>query len=67
MKGDETITKDLSSHKWLYKVGLDGWNSEFFSEDSSTNWESQELPTNRMLTWYKVIDLTFLKYRFELV
>ncbi|QCD80206.1 beta-galactosidase [Vigna unguiculata] len=52
-KGDETITKDLSSHKWLYKVGLNGWNHKFFSEDSPTNWESQQLPTNRMLTWYK--------------
>ncbi|KAG2398781.1 Beta-galactosidase 15 [Vigna angularis] len=53
VKDDEMITKDLSSHKWLYKVGLNGWNHEFFSEDLSTNWESQQLPTNRMLTWYK--------------
>ncbi|KAK7388278.1 hypothetical protein VNO78_23091 [Psophocarpus tetragonolobus] len=57
VKGDETIVKDLSSHKWLYKVGLHGWDQEFFSEDSHyashDKWESERLPTNRMLTWYK--------------
>ncbi|RDX58412.1 hypothetical protein CR513_62274, partial [Mucuna pruriens] len=57
VKGDETIIKDLSSHKWSYKVGLHGWDQKFFSEDSPysshTKWESEKLPTNRMLTWYK--------------
>ncbi|XP_027331397.1 beta-galactosidase 7-like [Abrus precatorius] len=57
VKGDETIIKDLSSHKWLYKVGLNGWDNKFYSEDSPfaspNQWESEELPTNRMLTWYK--------------
>ncbi|KAL2327302.1 hypothetical protein Fmac_020729 [Flemingia macrophylla] len=56
-KGDETIVKDISSHKWTYKVGLHGWENEFFSEDSSyasaSNWESDQLPINRKLTWYK--------------
>ena len=58
-KGDETIIKDISSHKWSYKVGLHGWDHKFFSEDSlfasPSKWESEELPTNRMVTWYKVI------------
>ncbi|XP_039686051.1 beta-galactosidase 7 [Medicago truncatula] len=56
-KGDETIIKDLSSHKWTYKVGLHGWENKFFSQDtffaSSSKWESNELPINKMLTWYK--------------
>ncbi|XLT11934.1 hypothetical protein HN51_057624 [Arachis hypogaea] len=56
-KGDETIIKDISQHKWLYKVGLNGWDHKFFSSDSlfasPSKWESQSLPTNRMLTWYK--------------
>ncbi|RDY03088.1 hypothetical protein CR513_13361, partial [Mucuna pruriens] len=56
-KGDETIVKDLSSHKWSYKVGLNGWDNKFFSEDSlyasASKWESENLPINRMFTWYK--------------
>jgi hypothetical protein len=57
-KGDETIIKDLSSHKWTYKVGLHGWENKFFNQDSlfasSSKWESDQLPINKMLTWYKV-------------
>ncbi|KAK7363330.1 hypothetical protein VNO77_05469 [Canavalia gladiata] len=56
VKDDETIIKDLSSHKWLYKVGFQGWDNKLFNEDSlnaSIKWESKELPINRMLTWYK--------------
>ncbi|KAK7304013.1 hypothetical protein RJT34_14999 [Clitoria ternatea] len=56
-KGDETIIKDLSKHKWSYKVGLHGWDNKFFSPDSfyasPSKWESEQLPINRMLTWYK--------------
>ncbi|KAK7291786.1 hypothetical protein RIF29_07206 [Crotalaria pallida] len=56
-KGDETIIKDLSAHKWMNKVGLHGWHNEYFSEDSifapPSKWESEDLPSNRMLTWYK--------------
>ncbi|KAL3532723.1 hypothetical protein ACH5RR_006244 [Cinchona calisaya] len=52
--GDESITKDLSAHKWSYKVGLNGLGKKFFSSsDSSSEWQSQNLPFNRMLTWYK--------------
>jgi len=57
-KGDETIIKDLSAHNWSYKVGLDGWDNKFFSQDSffasSSKWESDQLPIKKMLTWYKV-------------
>ncbi|KAK7265465.1 hypothetical protein RJT34_33085 [Clitoria ternatea] len=56
VKGDETILKDLSNHKWLYKVGLRGWDDKFFSEGSPSaqnKWESEKLPTNRIFTWYK--------------
>ncbi|KAJ1439952.1 Glycoside hydrolase, family 35 [Sesbania bispinosa] len=56
-KDDETIIKDLSSHKWTYKVGLHGWDNRFFSEDSlfasASKWESDQLPINKMFTWYK--------------
>ncbi|KAG5101536.1 hypothetical protein JHK84_046505 [Glycine max] len=57
VKGEETIIKNLSSHKWSYKIGLHGWDHKLFSDDSpfaaQSKWESEKLPTNRMLTWYK--------------
>ncbi|XP_054819914.1 beta-galactosidase 15-like [Prosopis cineraria] len=54
-KGDETIIKDLTSHKWFHRIGLDGWDKKFFSEESSSSakWASDQLPTNRSFTWYK--------------
>lgn len=52
---DETITKDLSTHKWTYKVGLHGLETQVYSPDSksASKWKSTALPTNRMMTWYK--------------
>ncbi|KAF7801334.1 beta-galactosidase 15-like [Senna tora] len=52
-KGDETIIKDLSSHKWSYKIGLDGWKNNLFNENSTSKWVSHQLPTNKSFTWYK--------------
>ncbi|XP_075475335.1 beta-galactosidase 15-like [Primulina tabacum] len=54
-KGDETIIKDLSSHKWSYKIGLKGLDDKLFKADpkSDSQWQSTDLPVNRMLTWYK--------------
>ncbi|XLU26809.1 hypothetical protein S245_062875, partial [Arachis hypogaea] len=51
-KGDETIIKYISQHKWLYTVGFHGGDHKFFSSDSlfasPSKWESQSLPTNRI-------------------
>ncbi|KAB1201441.1 Beta-galactosidase [Morella rubra] len=54
-KGDETIIKDLSAHKWAYKVGLNGFQNRLYSSDSSlvSKWQAQQLPINRRMTWYK--------------
>ena len=52
--GDETVIKDLSAHKWSYKVGLHGLTNKLFSSEKATKWSSENLPVNRMLTWYKV-------------
>ncbi|KAI3410865.1 Beta-galactosidase [Psidium guajava] len=56
-KGDERVIKDLSGHLWSYKVGLHGINHKLFSVNSdsasASNWQSQDLPTNRTMTWYK--------------
>ncbi|VFQ63388.1 unnamed protein product [Cuscuta campestris] len=53
--GDETITKDLSSHKWSYKVGLHGESLKLFSNESrfASQWQSENLPVNTKMTWYK--------------
>ncbi|CAA3017871.1 beta-galactosidase 15-like [Olea europaea subsp. europaea] len=54
-KGDETIIKDLSLHKWSYKAGLHGLDNKIYSSDSkfASQWNTENLPINRMLTWYK--------------
>ncbi|KAF3439717.1 hypothetical protein FNV43_RR17995 [Rhamnella rubrinervis] len=54
-KDDEQIIKDLSAHKWTYKVGLQGLEHKYYSLDSAfaTKWVAKELPINRMMTWYK--------------
>lgn len=54
-KGDTRIVKDLSGHKWSYKVGLDGMENHKLSSGSNnnTNWLSEALPVNRKMTWYK--------------
>lgn len=55
--GDETIIKDLSSHKWTYKVGLYGLDDKKFynakAANSERGWSSKNVPLNRRMTWYK--------------
>ncbi|CDP03052.1 unnamed protein product [Coffea canephora] len=51
--GDETIIKDLSHHKWSYKVGLHGLSKKIFKSSDPSLWQSQDLPVNRRMTWYK--------------
>lgn len=54
-KGDERIIKDLSSHKWRYKVNLNGIEKKLYSGNSkSSKWLSEDLPLNKRMTWYKV-------------
>nr|GMC54665.1 beta-galactosidase 15-like [Ipomoea batatas] len=47
--GDETISKNLGSHKWSYKVGLHGEENKLFSSNknsrSNSQWLSDNLPT----------------------
>ncbi|OVA11463.1 D-galactoside/L-rhamnose binding SUEL lectin domain [Macleaya cordata] len=54
-KGDEQIVKDLSSHNWVYKVGLHGEEKKIYSVESphASKWYSEDLPANRRMTWYK--------------
>ncbi|KAI4371826.1 hypothetical protein MLD38_010139 [Melastoma candidum] len=53
-KGDETVVKDLSSSTWSYKVGLNGMDNKLFNPENTLSlWQSEELPINRKLTWYK--------------
>ncbi|KAI4379584.1 hypothetical protein MLD38_005862 [Melastoma candidum] len=54
-KGDETTLKDLSAHPWSYKIGLHGFDKQLYSvnSDLSSSWRSDQLPVNKMMTWYK--------------
>lgn len=54
-KGDERIAKNLSANKWSYKIDLNGLDNQLYSLDSShaSKWQEGDLPTNRMMTWYK--------------
>ncbi|KAG8380475.1 hypothetical protein BUALT_Bualt06G0019200 [Buddleja alternifolia] len=54
--GDESIIKDLSKHTWTYKVGLDGLDVQdklFDDNKFASQWRSEDLPINKMFTWYK--------------
>ncbi|KAI3802823.1 hypothetical protein L1987_30966 [Smallanthus sonchifolius] len=53
-KGNQRVIKDLSSHKWSYKAGLnsiDRYNK--LLNVNSSDWQSNKLPTQRKMTWYK--------------
>lgn len=56
-QGDETVTKNLSSHKWTYKVGLHGIDDKKFYNAKAANstgaWSAENVPSNRRMTWYK--------------
>ncbi|KAI3996224.1 hypothetical protein MKX01_026692 [Papaver californicum] len=54
-KNDELIIKDLSTKKWIYKVGLHGEDSNLHSVESpsSSKWFTEKIPSNKMMTWYK--------------
>lgn len=56
-KGDDIMVKDLSHHKWTYKVGLDGMSNQFFSANTKAalQWNTENLPIQRRMTWYKVL------------
>lgn len=55
--GDNTIIKDLSTHKWTYDNGLHGLRNAFFSDSSllssSSEWTWESLPVFRNMTWYQ--------------
>ncbi|XP_042047880.1 beta-galactosidase 15-like [Salvia splendens] len=51
-RDDETITKDLSGHKWSYTTGLQGFDKKLFNPTSTIS-RSNDLPINRSMTWYK--------------
>ncbi|KAL5705655.1 hypothetical protein ACHQM5_023930 [Ranunculus cassubicifolius] len=54
--GDVSVTKDLSSNLWFYKVGLNGETKKFYDVNTrnfNNKWSEQSVPMNRAMTWYK--------------
>ncbi|CAD5194786.1 unnamed protein product [Musa acuminata subsp. malaccensis] len=51
--GKEKI--DLTKNKWSYKIGLNGEMSKIYLPSAShgLNWNSDRLPINKSMTWYK--------------
>lgn len=64
-KGDESVVKDISHHKWSYKVGLDGLTHQLFNADTKAapQWSTENLPIHRRMTWYKVFLLIMISKR----
>ncbi|KAI4357584.1 hypothetical protein L6164_001523 [Bauhinia variegata] len=52
---NETITKDLSTNKWIYKTGLQGERYEFYNplKIQKEEWIGDDLPSNKSFVWYK--------------
>ncbi|KAL5705289.1 hypothetical protein ACHQM5_023614 [Ranunculus cassubicifolius] len=54
--GDVSMTKDLSSNLWSYKVGLNGEIKKFYDVNArnfNSKWSQESVPMNRAMTWYK--------------
>ncbi|XP_068666341.1 beta-galactosidase 7-like [Aristolochia californica] len=50
---DGKVVKDLSKSQWTYKVGLDGEDQQLHSDVSEHKWQSENLPVNKMMIWYR--------------
>ncbi|KMZ60479.1 Beta-galactosidase, family GH35 [Zostera marina] len=57
--GNDNSTKNLSSNKWSYKIGLNGEEKEFYSssgiDQDGKSWQSNEIPVKKPFTWYTTI------------
>ncbi|KAJ7976028.1 Beta-galactosidase [Quillaja saponaria] len=51
--GNEVVTRDLSSNKWFYKIGLHGEQLQLYNTHHKWKWYIHQLPTNRLFVWYK--------------
>ncbi|XP_058109027.1 beta-galactosidase 15-like [Magnolia sinica] len=53
--GNGNVSKDLSASQWSYKIGLNGYAQEVYSENPKHDpkWTTEALPLNRRMTWYK--------------
>ncbi|XP_057983261.1 beta-galactosidase 7-like [Malania oleifera] len=49
------VTKDLSSYKWVYKVGLLGEHQGLYKAEAGRlqKWHTDDLLVNKMFVWYK--------------
>ncbi|KAJ7971467.1 Beta-galactosidase [Quillaja saponaria] len=53
--GNVIVTQDLSSNKWIYKVGLRGEQQELYNINNFRKWKwyTNYLPTDKLFVWYK--------------
>ncbi|GAB2272251.1 Beta-galactosidase 7 [Dionaea muscipula] len=50
---NDLIVKDLSTNKWLYKVGLNGEEEQLYNGGGISKWHTDNLPIKREFIWYK--------------
>lgn len=54
---DGTVTRDLSTNQWVYKVGLLGETTKLFDVSGLSDghrWRTELLSTSEQFIWYKV-------------
>ncbi|GAV68059.1 Glyco_hydro_35 domain-containing protein/Gal_Lectin domain-containing protein [Cephalotus follicularis] len=53
--GVKNVTKDISSNKWINKVGLHGEEKKLYEVDThyARKWHAENLPSHKMFVWYK--------------
>jgi hypothetical protein len=65
----QEVTKELAFNKWTYKIGLRGERQQLHDPMLSHKWRwfGNNLPTNKMFVWYKVLYHLLLLLVFSLM
>lgn len=67
-KYTQEVTKELAFSKWTYKIGLRGERQQLHDPILSDRWRwfGNNLPTNKMFVWYKVLYHSLIKIAYVL-
>jgi hypothetical protein len=65
----QDVTKELAFSKWTYKIGLRGERQQLHDPILSHRWRwfGDNLPTNKMFVWYKVLYHSLLLLAFSVM